>query len=93
MTQDLEAVLRKSLDEADRGVKVLSTIFILMTVLVAAGLLYLAHLPKTADVKTMLLFSVVIIVINQAVSATVSCVFMTAMTRKTLKAIELSSRE
>jgi hypothetical protein len=93
MTQDLETILRKSLDETDHGIKALLALFLLMLVGVVAGVLWVAHLSETSDVKTMLLFSLVVIVLNQAAETILSCGFVTAMTRKTLKAIELLSKE
>jgi len=93
MTQDLETILRKSLDEVDRGRKFLLALFLLLQIGVIAGGLWVAHLSETADVRTMLLFSVVVIVLNQAAGTILSCGFVTAVTRKTLKAIELLSRE
>lgn len=93
MTQDLETILRKSLDEADRSIKVLWASWILMSILVVAGLLWLRLLSSSADVKTLLVISVAILVFAQGVNILLTCVVVTAMTRKTLKAIELLSRE
>ncbi len=93
MTQDLETILRKSLDEADRSIKLFLAFWFLMSIAVVAGLLWLDHLSKTADVKSMLVFSVVVLLIAQGVNLVLTCVVVTAMTRKTLKAIELLSRE
>jgi hypothetical protein len=93
MTQDLETILRKSLDEADRSIKIMLPIFVIELAGVVAGVLWVDHLSKTSDVKTMLLISLVVIVLAQANSLLLSCVFVTAMTRKTLKAIDLLSKE
>ncbi len=93
MIQDLETILRKSLDEVDRARRRLIVIFLLMSIVVVAGLVWLDRLNKTADVKTMLVYSVVVLLVAQGANLVVSCAFVTAMTRRTLKAIELLSRE
>jgi biotin transporter BioY len=93
MTQDLETILRKSLDQTDRSIKVLLACWFFMAVAVVAGLLWLAHLSNTADVKAMIVASVVIILLALSVNLTLTCVFVAAMTRKTLKAIELLSKK
>jgi len=93
MAQDLETTLRKSLDEVDRSIKLFLATWLLMTILVVAGLLWLGHLSKTADVRTMLVVAVVVLLFAQSVALLLTCGVVTAMTRKTLKAIELLSRE
>ncbi len=93
MTQDLETILRKSLDEADRINKVLVATCLFEMIVVVAGVLWLGRLSKTGDVKTMLLISVVVLLVAQALNLALSSAVVTSMTRKTLKAIELLSRE
>jgi hypothetical protein len=93
MTQDLETMLRKSLDEVDRSIKIQQATCLLLSIIVVAGLLWLRLLSETADVKTMLLISVSLLLSGQ-VATLVSCNHLVAtMTRKTLKAIELLSKE
>lgn len=93
MTQDLETTLRRSLDHVDRVMKLFLATWLLMFILVVAGLLWLNHLSGTADVRTMLIYVVVVILFAQSVTMLLSCVLTTSMTRKILKAIELLSRE
>ena len=93
MTQDLETNLRKCLDEVDRRTKVLLAMFLLTQFVVTAGVVWLAFLSKTADVRTMLLVSVGVLLLGQAVAFFLTCAILAGMTRKTLKAIELLSRE
>jgi len=91
MTQDLETLLRKSLDQADRNFKMFFAIGILMAIADVAGLVCVVY--GTADVRTMLALSVVVLLVSQGVYFILTCAYVTVMTRKTLKAIELLSRE
>lgn len=93
MTQDLEVTLRKSLDEVDRGVKLFVATWLLMATLVVAGLVWMGHLSRTSDVKTMLLVAVVTLLFAQSVNLVLSGAIMANMTRKTLKAIEILSKQ
>ncbi len=93
MTRDLEVTLRKSLDEVDRGVRFFVATWVLMTMLVLSGLIWLGHLARTSDVKTMLIVAVITLLFAQSVSLLLSSALMASMTRKTLKALELLSKE
>jgi hypothetical protein len=93
MTQDLETILRKSLDEVDHAGKRLILVFLILFIAVQAGLVWLGHLGQTADVQAMLISSVAVLLVAQAATAVVSWSVVIAMTRKTLKAIELLSKE
>lgn len=92
MTQDLETILRKSLDEADRNFKMFVAIWIFMAIADVAGLVCVDYLSKTADVRTILFLSVVVLLVSYGVYFILTCAYVTIMTRKTLKAIELLSR-
>lgn len=92
MTQDLEVTLRKSLDEVDRGVRLFIATWLLMTTLVVVGLVWLGHLSRTSDVKTMLLVAVITLLFSQSVNLVLSSAIMANMTRKTLKAIQILSK-
>jgi hypothetical protein len=93
MSEDLEKILRKSLDEADRYRKRVILGSFILACIVAAGLGWLDHLRGQADVKTMLFFGVVTLLISQVAVAVVTWGVVTDLARKTLKAIELLSRE
>jgi hypothetical protein len=93
MSQDLENMLRKALDEADRYRKrtVLGSAILAATV--AGGLLWLDHLSRTADLKTMLLIAVATILVGQVVPAVITWGIVADATRKILKSIQLLSDE
>ena len=93
MSQNFEQILRKSLDEADRYRRRVILVFSLLACVVAAGLGWLDHLSRTADVRTMLAFAVATLLVGQVAVAVATWGVVTMMTRKTLKAIELLSRE
>jgi hypothetical protein len=93
MTQDLETILRKSLNQTDRSMKGILVCWVFMAAAVAGGLLWLQHLSETADVKTMIVFSVVIVLFGLSNCLLLTCVVVIAMTRRVLKAIELMSKE
>jgi hypothetical protein len=92
MSEDLEKILRKSLDEADRYRKRVILGSFILACIVAAGLGWLDHLKGQADVKTMLFFNVVTLLITSCCCGRHLGV-VTDLARKTLKAIELLSRE
>jgi hypothetical protein len=93
MSDDLEKILRKSLDEADRYRKRVILGSFILACIVAAGLGWLDRLKGQADVNTMLFFGVVTLLISQVAVAVVTWGVVTDLARKTLKAIELLSRE
>ena len=92
MSQDLENILRKSLSEVDHARKRFILVFLILFFAVQAGLVWLGHLSQTADVKTMLICSVAVLLVGEVATAVVSWSVVTAMTRKMLKAIELLSK-
>jgi uncharacterized membrane protein YoaK (UPF0700 family) len=93
MTQDLETILRKSLDEADRNFRRFVAIWIFMAIADIAGLVCVYYGWRTADVRTLLFYSVVVLLVSYGVYFILTCAYVTVMTRKTLKAIELLSKE
>jgi len=93
MSQDLESVLRKSLANIDRTQKIFVLFFIVEAFAVMAGLIWLGHLESIADVRTMLIWSVVIILVGQVCTTGLIGLFTMTLSRKILKAIELSSRD
>jgi len=91
--QESDATLRKTLDEVDRGAKRFVAAWLIMSLAVVAGLIWLGHISTTGDVRTMVLWAVVILLVAQGVNLVLSCAVMSAMTRKTLTAIELLKRQ
>jgi uncharacterized membrane protein len=93
MIQDLETILRKSLDDADRQFKIYVAIWIVMAVCDIAGLLCVYYVYRTGDVGTMLALSVVVLLVSQGLYFILTCAYVTCVTRRTLKAIELVSND
>ena len=93
MAQDLESALRKSLANIDRTQKIFVLFFIVEAFAVMAGLIWLGHLESIADVRTMLIWSVVIILCGQASTTGVLALLAMTLSRRILKAIELLSRD
>jgi hypothetical protein len=93
MSQDLEMILRKSLDSIDRIQKIFLLCFFAESLAVMAGLLWLGHLESIADVRLMLIWSVVIILVGQVCTTGALALFTMAFFGKILKAIELLSRD
>lgn len=93
MSQDLEQILRKSLDEADRYRRRVVIVFSVLAGLVAAGLGCIDHLKQTGDIKTMLFFSVGLILVAQVAVGVVTWGVVATAARRILKAIELLSKE
>jgi hypothetical protein len=93
MPQDFENILRKSLDEVDRARKRIILAFLILFFAVQAGLVWLGHLSQTADIKTMVICSVAILLVGEVAAAVVTWGIVVEATRKTLKAIALLSKE
>jgi len=93
MPQDLKTILQKSLDEVDRARKLRFLGLAGMAIAVEGGLVWLGHISRTADVKTLLVYSVVVLLAGEVATAVVTWSVVGSMTRKTLKAIELLSKE
>jgi hypothetical protein len=93
MSQDLETILRKSLDNFDRTRKIFLLFFIFEIFAVMAGLVWLGHLENIADVRTMLIWSVVIILVGQVCTTGALALFTMTLSGRILKAIELLSRD
>jgi hypothetical protein len=97
MSQDLEQVLRKSLDEVDRTQKwqyAGLTIFLLFLLVHMYAFIGMSHggseaSPPSRQTVAMGIFSVILMV---GVCTFGITVFVSRMTRRILKAIELSSK-
>jgi uncharacterized membrane protein len=96
MTEDLEAVLRRSLDEIDRTRK---QQWILLISSFCALALFLLGVARTAhhvgDQRLLgqVMGSVLISTLTSVLVVVVLAMFITRMTKKILKAIELLSKE
>jgi hypothetical protein len=93
MSQDFENILRKSLSEADRARKRMFLVLVVLFVGMQGGLVWLGHASQTADVKTLVIYSVVLLWAGEVATAVLTWAIVTAATRKTLKAIELLAKE
>jgi hypothetical protein len=60
---------------------------------VQAGLVWLGHISQTADVKTLMIYSVVFLWAGEVATAVITWAIVTGATRKTLKAIELLAKD
>jgi hypothetical protein len=68
-------------------------VFSVLAGLVAAGLGWIDHLKQTADIKTMLFYSVVLILVAQVAVAVVTWGVVATAARRTFTAIQLLSNE
>ncbi len=93
MSQDFESILRKSLNEADRARKRLILVFLILFLAVQVGLVWLGHLSRTVDVRTLVICSVAVLLVGEVATAVVTWGIVAESTKKTLKAIELLSKE
>jgi uncharacterized membrane protein len=96
MTEDMEAVLRRSLDEIDRTRKRQWLLLILSFCALALFLLGVAGTARHVGDHRLLgqvMGSVVVSVLTNILVVVVLGMFITRMTKKILKAIELVSRK
>lgn len=96
MSQEMETVLRKSLDEVDRirRWQIAGIFFTVLTflTLVSSIVFTLQKNRPEPEFWRMLIANAELMMFNVAFVTLVVCLFITRMTRKILKAIELSSR-
>lgn len=93
MSEDLESILRKSLDEADRDRKRMKRTFVILAVVVVVGLEVLAFLSLRMDVKTLIMSEVGFLFLAEVALALRTWMMVGNSTRKVLKAIELLSKQ
>jgi len=96
MTEDMEAVLRRSLDEIDRTRKRQWILLISSFCALALFLLGVAGTAKNVGDHRLLgqvMGSVLVSLLTSVLVVIVLAMFITHMTKKILKAIELLSRE
>jgi hypothetical protein len=97
MSQEMDLILRKSLDELDRlrtrqliGLLVVIALFLSL----AFGIVLTLHKTHPdSDFWRMLIANAELMTFNVALGVLGICLFMTRMTKKILKAIELSSKQ
>ncbi|MGA2883384.1 MAG: hypothetical protein ABSG13_30940 [Bryobacteraceae bacterium] len=92
MTEDLESILRKPLDEVDRNNKRMKRTAVILVVVVVIGLEALAYLSLKLDVKVLLMSEVGFLFLAEVVLALRTWMTVASSTRKILKAIELLSK-
>jgi hypothetical protein len=97
MSQEMDLILRKSLDELDRlRTRQLVGLLVVMALFLALGFGIVLTLHKNhpePDFWRMLIANAELMTFNVAFGVLGICLFMTRMTRKILKAIELSSKQ
>lgn len=93
MSDDLERMLRRSLDQADRFKKQMILFFLFLIAVQCAGMGWLVHLSGVGDMKAMLILAVVIILAGQVTEAALTWAVVAGMTRTILKMIDLQSKE
>ncbi|MGA2116522.1 MAG: hypothetical protein ABSH56_17420 [Bryobacteraceae bacterium] len=91
MSQDLETMLRKAIDEAARYRRRTIIGSAVLAAAVWAGLLWLDYLRRTSDVKTMVLFAVAIILVGQVAPAVITWGLVAEATKSILRSIQLLS--
>lgn len=91
MSEDLEKMLRNTLDEADRYRKRVLIGSTVLAAVVFALLFRIEALSRTADVKAMLPFIVAAILVGQITPAVITWGIIAQSTRRILKAIQLMS--
>jgi uncharacterized membrane protein len=93
MPEDLESILRKSLDQVDRDNKRLKRTSVILVVIVVVSLEVLAYLSLRMDVKTLVMSEFGILVLAEVALALRTWMTVASSTRKILKAIELLSKQ
>jgi hypothetical protein len=94
MSQELDATLRKSLDDVDRIRKRQRAAMVFFMLAFVAAVIWLAHLSRSSstDVRTVLGAAVFVIAAELGYCTFALTLHISRMTRRILKAIELSSK-
>jgi hypothetical protein len=102
MSQEMETILRKSLDDVDRVRKwqitglVLFLLFFLLQVASVIGTLHKSgwtnQIPTIAALRVTLIAGVILMAYTVGFCTLGICIFISRMTKKILKAIELLSK-
>ena len=93
MPEDLESILRKSLDEVDRDRKRMKRTFAILAIPLLAAIVVQGYISTIADIKFLLVYSVAILFLAEVGLALRTWMIVADSTRKVLKAIELLSRQ
>ena len=93
MPEDLESILRRSLDEVDRNNKRMNRTAVILVVAVITGLLALSALSLIIDVKTLIMSEFGLLFLAEVALALRTWMTVASSTRRVLKAIELLSKE
>jgi len=93
MTEDLESILRKSLDEVDRNNKRMKRTVVVLVAAVVIGLEVLAFLSLKIDVKTLIMSEFGFLFLAETALALRTWMTVASSTRRVLKAIELLSKQ
>jgi hypothetical protein len=94
MSQEMEAALRKSLDDVDRIRKRQIAAMIVFMLAFVGAVIWLSHISKlpSTDMRTLLVGSVFVIAAELGYCSFAVIIHISRMTRRILKAIELSSK-
>jgi hypothetical protein len=93
MPQELEVVLRKSLDDVDRAKKRQIVAGALFLCLFVGWALWISRTARVNDVRVVVTESAQLVAFVVAFCTFAICVFVARMTQKILKAIELLSQK
>lgn len=93
MSEDLESILRKSLDEVDRNNKRMKRMIVILGGTVAVGLEGLAYLSLKIDLKTLIMAEFGFLFLADVALALRTWIAVASSTTKVLKAIELLSKQ
>jgi hypothetical protein len=93
MPQELEALLRKSLDDVDRARKTQIAAGALFLCLFVAMTFWISRTAGTNDVRTVVTDSAKLVAFVVGFCTFAICLFVARMTQKILKAIELLSQK
>lgn len=93
MSEDLESILRKSLDEVDRNNKRMKRTIVILGVTVVVGLEGLAYLSLKIDVKALIMAEFGFLFLAEVALALRTWITVASSTTKVLKAIELLSKQ
>ena len=97
MSQEMETILRKSLNEVElvRKWQIAGLFFVVLTFLaLGSGIIPTLYQNRPEpNFWRMLIFNAELMIFNVTFGTLVVCLFITRMTKKILKAIELSSKQ